>query len=250
MSERDDSSYRTKPVSTAFMVQEFAREHEPPRRHVPPRAYSAQPERQPRTAQDAAEVLGLTGDLVDDVLLEALGPAMDEIDRLRALEEQAEHRLAWVERQSDRHSLLPCLNRRAFIRELENFLMGGDAFGAVGLVHVAGVEELSGLYGLAAGDGGLRHACAKLMGGLRPTDVVGCLGGSDFVFLLPGTTQAAAEKTLSRMVAQLTIFPYLWAGQPMTLHPSLGVYALGAGDNAELALAGADVARRRNAGVA
>ncbi|WP_173980502.1 diguanylate cyclase domain-containing protein [Magnetospirillum sp. UT-4] len=237
--------YRTERVQRSQMINEFALEHDNARRHLPPHAYQAPARPQHRSAADIASVLGLPAELVTAELLEALVPVLVELDRLRLLSEQAERRFAWLERQSDRHSVVPCLTRRAFMRELESFLLaGGDAHGTLALVQVAGIEAVRQIYGLAAGDGALRHVCANILGALRASDLVGCLGGSDFAVLLPGTDLAQAGAKLGEITARLADPPYTWLGQRIPLTPGTGLYQLRRGEGAEQALAAADRRRR------
>lgn len=238
--------YRTERVDPALRVQEYAPGHDgPPRRHLPPHAYEqpAGPPSHPQAA-DVASVLGLPAEAVTPALLAAVTPLLAEIDRLHWTADQAEHRARWLEHQSDRHSVVPCLTRRAFVRELDSFLAGGDAHGTVALVQVAGVEALRQFYGLAAGEGALRHIAAVALGALRTTDMVGCLGGSDFALLLPGTTPDQARPKLETICIRVREPAFTWLGLRVPLTPAFGLYELAAGDGAEAAIAAADRARR------
>jgi len=240
------SDYRTERVEPAFRVQEHVPNHDgPPRRHLPPHAYEqpAAP-RPPPDVDDVASVLGLSADVVTPALLAAVTPLLAEVDRLHWAAEQAERRALWLERQSDRHSVVPCLTRRAFVRELESFLSGGEARGCVALIQVAGVEALRQIYGLAAGEGAMRHCAAVVLGGLRASDVVACLGGADFAILLPGTPPDQARHKIAEICGRIPDPPFTWLGHRVPLQPALGVYELVAGDSAEAAIAAADRDRR------
>lgn len=238
--------YRTERVQRSLMINEFAHEHDTARRRLPPHAYEnpAAAKAHP-SAADVSSVLGLPADQVTDEVLAALVPLLTEMDRLRWELDQAERRLAWRERQADRHSIVPCLTRRAFVRELENFQAGGDAHGCVAVLHVAGIEALHQFYGLAAGEGALRHICANVLGSLRTTDLVGCLGGSEFGILLPGAGRDEAAAKLAEIIARIRNPDFTWLGQRMPLTPAFGVHVLEPGEGAEQALAAADRARRR-----
>lgn len=240
------SDYRTERVDPAFQVQEFASNHDgPPRRHLPRHAYEqpAAP-RPPPDVDDVASVLGLPANAVTPALLAAVTPLLAEVDRLRWTAEQAERRALWLERQSDRHSVVPCLTRRAFVRELDSFLTGGMARGTVALIQVAGVEALRQFHGLAAGEGALRHCAAVVLGGLRSSDMVGCLGGADFAVLLPGTPADQALAKMREICDRIPDPPFTWLGLRVPLQPALGLYELAPGDSAEAAIAAADRDRR------
>ncbi len=238
--------YRTERVEPTWQIQEYAHHgHDGQRRHLPAHAYEQAARPAPRpSAADVASVLGLPAAAVTPDMLDALEPLLAEIDRLHWRAEQAERRLAWLERQADRHSVVPCLTRRALMRELESFLTGGEAHGTLAIVQVAGVEALRQLHGLAAGEGAMRHVCANVVGALRNTDMVGCLGGSDFAILLPGADAAHARGKLDEICARTKSPPFTWMGQPIPLMPAYGVTELVAGLGGEQALAAADRDRR------
>ena len=238
--------YRTERIDPTLRIREHAGGHDgTPRRHLPPHAYEAPARPKPHAeAADVASVLGLPAEAVTPQLLAAVVPLLAEIDRLHWVAEQAEHRARWLERQSDRHSVVPCLTRRAFVRELDSFLAGGDASGTLGLIQVAGVEALRQVHGLAAGEGALRHAGAVVLGALRATDMVGCLGGADFAILLPGTPEDPARIKLESICQRIAEPSYTWMDVRVPLRPFLGLHALNPSDGAEGAIAAADRQRR------
>lgn len=239
------TDYRTERVEPTGRVQGYKQGQDGSRRHHLPHAYEQPPRPLPHpSADDVASVLGLPADQVTPSILAAMVPLLAEIDRLHWHSEQIEHRLAWMEHQSDRHSVVPCLTRRALVRELDSLMAGGDSYGAVVLIQVTGVEALRQIHGLAAGEGALRHICANIIGALRNTDVVGCLGGSDFAILMPGSdldhARAKSEEICQRIIAPT----FSWLDQDIPLSPAFGLYALREGDGAEQALAAADRSRR------
>lgn len=240
------ADYRTERVDPALRVQEYTPGHDgPPRRHLPPHAYEqpAAPAPHP-SAADMASVLGLPAESISPALLAAVTPLLAEIDRLHWAADQSERRALWLERQSDRHSVVPCLTRRAFVRELDSFLGGGKAQGTVALIQVAGVEALRQFYGLAAGEGALRHIAATILGALRTSDMVGCLGGSDFAILLVGTPEDQTRTKIESIVTRIGDPSFTWLGHRVPLIPAFGLHILVAGDSAEAAIAAADLARR------
>ncbi|MBC7953591.1 MAG: diguanylate cyclase [Rhodospirillaceae bacterium] len=240
------SDYRTERVEPSLRVQGYTKQgNDGGRRHPFPHAYEQPPRPTPHpSADDVASVLGLPADQVTPAVMGALVPLLAEIDRLHFHSEQTERRLAWLEHQADRHSVVPCLTRRALVRELASLMSGGDAHGAVAVLQVAGVEALRQIHGLVAGEGALRHIAANIIGALRNTDVVGCLGGSDFAILMPGTDLDHARAKMDEICARLMNPPFTWLGQRIPLTPAFGLYTLREGDGAEQALATADRARR------
>jgi diguanylate cyclase (GGDEF)-like protein len=237
--------YRTERARGSPAVTEFPPQHDLPQRRGYTAYASAAAAGAPAkyTFNDVASVLGLPAGALSPALMAALEPVLEELDSLRWQADQDDRRRALLERIADRHSLLPCYNRRAFLREVDAVLGAGDESGMLALLHVGGVESLRLAYGLQAGDGALRHACATILGNLRASDMVGCIGGSDFAVLLLGRQPAAADK-LAAVGRRINDPPFTWAGQPMTLEVRIGLCALAAGTAADQALAAADRALR------
>lgn len=239
------NSYRTEPVDRTWMVQEHAHDHEGGRRHLPPHAYEQHQPKPPPDVEDVASVVGMPADEVSPALLAALTPLLAEIDRLHWQADQAGHRIAWLEHQADRHSVVPCLSRRAVLREIDLYLTGGEPpQGMLAVVQVCGFEDLRTRHGLPAGESALRHVGATIIGALRTSDVVGCLGFSDFAILLPGTPAADAGAKLTEICARMNEPALTWGGERLQLQPSFGLHPLQPGEDAENAVAAADRARR------
>jgi len=234
--------YRAERVLGAPRVTEFPPQHDTPQR----RGYHAYAASHPQghTTHDVASVLGLDPSAVSPTLMAAMLPLLDELERLRVLADQHERRRVYMEHAADRHSVVPCLNRRAFMREVESFLLGGEAVGIVAVLHASGIERLTTINGMAAGEGALRHVAAAIIGAIRTSDMVGCLGGSDFGILLLGGDLGAAAEKLETIRYHVNDPAFTWLGQPVSLDCSTGMVAPGPGDAAEQALAAADRARR------
>lgn len=238
------NDYRTAPVANATMVNEFAREHEhpPPRRHA--HAYPQAPEAPEHDVADVASVLGLPPDQVTPELLAALGPVLTERDELRHQLRHAARRIDLLSHQAERDCVVPALNRRAFIRDVDAFLTGADGRGVVVALHIGGIETLRLVHGIAAGEGALRHVCAAALSQLRATDVIALLGGSSFGLLMPDCGEADARARLGEICRIVNNPRFAWMGQPQMLVTLYGVHALNAGDTAEHAIASADARRR------
>ncbi len=239
------TDYRAERVLGSPAVTEFPQQHDLPQRRGYTAYASAAAAGAPAkyTFTDVAVVLGLPAGTLSPALMKALEPLLEDLDALRWQADQDDRRRAVLERVADRHSLLPCYNRRAFLREADAVLADGEAVGTLALLHVGGVESLRMAQGLQAGDGALRHACATILGNLRASDMVGCIGGSDFAMLLLGR-QPAAEDKLAAVARRINDPPFIWLGQPVTLEVATGLCPLGPGITAGQALEAADAAMR------
>jgi len=234
--------YRTERVLGVPRATEFPPQHDLPQRRGY-HAYAAMHEPAPDPA-DVASVLGLPPDAIGPQVLAALAPLLDELDRLRWQSGQNDRRRDYLERAADRHPLLPCLNRHAFVREVDALLQAGTVDGTLAVIHVGGIEPLRRAFGMVAGDGALRHACANILASLRASDLVGCLDDSDFGLLLAAADLVSAAAKLDEIRRRIVDPPFTWQGGPITLLTAIGTHPLGRGDSAEQALADADRHRR------
>jgi diguanylate cyclase (GGDEF)-like protein len=240
------NQFHTDPVYSVGHVNEYARDRDShPPGHHPPSPY---PQNEPPHAQhsvaDVASILGLPDAAITPAVLKAVTGLLSESDRLRWMESQTRRRQAYLEGLAERDPVVPTLNRRGFIRELEALLSTGHGSGTLVLLHVAGIEHLRQMQGLAAGDGALRHVSAHLIGSLRSSDPVGLMAGSDFALLLSGTELSAAREKVRDIMERINQQPYYWQGDVHSFALFSGYHVLQPGENAESAVAAADRARR------
>ena len=236
--------YRAERVLGVPRATEFPSQHGTPQR----RGYQAYAAKHPEpplqhSIHDVALLLGLDAETLSPVVVAAVMPLLAEIDRLRGQAEQNERRCAYLEHAADHHSVVPCLNRRAFLRELDGVLQSGEEVGTVAVLHIGGVERLCQIHGMAAGEGALRHAAAAIIGAIRASDLLGCLVGSDFGLLLLGTNGLAADDKLEEICGRIKAPPYRWADQPVVLTCLFGLAVPEPGQTAEQVVAVADRAR-------
>lgn len=115
----------------------------------------------------------------------------------RALLEQCERSLALDRRQRRPSSLL---------------LVDADHF-----------KHVNDTYGHEAGDAVLRELVRRMHEVLRSEDIVGRLGGEEFVALLPGTAEAGACEVAERMRAAMQAENFFCRGEEIPLTISIGV---------------------------
>ena len=191
-----------------------------------------------KSAKDVLAALGLSEAELTPRVREVLTGLTTELGHLRA-------RLESLETVADQDSLLPILNRRAFVREMSRILVFAERYDlTTSLVYfdLDGLKTINDTDGHAAGDAALRHVAGVLAGNVRKSDVVGRLGGDEFGVILPKADQALAAKKAGTLAKLLTAQPLLWAGKLHTLAISYGVHTLAKGDDPEKAIATADKA--------
>jgi diguanylate cyclase (GGDEF)-like protein len=137
--------------------------------------------------------------------------------------------------------LTGCHNRASTLRELARL----TAAGSVGVVYIDldGFKPVNDRYGHAAGDEVLALVAARLRAHVRQLDVVGRVGGDEFVVLYAGVGDS---DTLARLAARLQGAleepTSIAAAGPLDTTASLGSVIANRGDQPEAVLAAADAA--------
>lgn len=152
---------------------------------------------------DAVRIQGLNPRAYPEEVQAVLADLMAQIDHLHREVDLAVGRQGWLEGLADQDAVLPVLNRRAFLREVDGFLesrSSGDlaavdtppAPGALALFYLHNFEVLHRRYGLAAADEALAHMARSIQAGVRSTDIIGAVGGAGVAVLLSLVHENAA----------------------------------------------------------
>jgi diguanylate cyclase (GGDEF)-like protein len=191
-----------------------------------------------KPAKDPMAALGIPEAELTPRVREVIAGLSSEIAHLRA-------RLESLETVADRDSLLPILNRRAFVREMSRIMAFGERYElTTSLVYfdLNDLKTINDTDGHAAGDAALRHVAAVLATNIRKSDVLGRLGGDEFGVILPKADQALADKKARALAKLLTTQPFLWQGRVRALGIAYGVHTFTKGDDPEKAISAADKA--------
>jgi len=87
--------------------------------------------------------------------------------------------------------------------ELDRFRRFGRPF-TLAYLDIDNFKVVNDQFGHSTGDQVLRNVVSSIRGNLRKTDVVGRLGGDEFLLLLPGTDQEPAKAALSKIQSALS----------------------------------------------
>lgn len=192
---------------------------------------------------DVASIAGIpTAELTPNVQA-ALGQLMAEVHQLREDLGRAQRRITYLEDLADQDSLVPVLNRRAFVRELARLISFAERYGAPGSVlyfDIDGMKRINDTHGHAAGDAVLTRVAEALTGHSRGSDVVGRLGGDEFGVILAQADGAAAAAKAQSLVDGIHAEPLTRGGAGLAFDVSYGVYTFGGGEEVEAALEAAD----------
>jgi len=155
-------------------------------------------------------------DLRDDPLVSGFvisgTDVTDLVDTQRALRHMADH-----------DSLTGLLSRRAFIAELEDLVDDGYQHDVVVLFcDLDGFKQVNDRLGHSAGDQVLIEVSRRLEQSIRPTDLVGRIGGDEFVVVLPRADMTTAGEVADRIMAELAE-PIFAGDELVTLRVSVGI---------------------------
>jgi diguanylate cyclase (GGDEF)-like protein len=101
-------------------------------------------------------------------------------------------------------ALTGILNRRSFVERAEVEIMRARRAGkplCVLMLDIDHFKQINDTYGHAGGDTALRALAQTLRGAIRPSDLLGRLGGEEFAVLLPDTAPEAALVLAERLRA-------------------------------------------------
>lgn len=92
-------------------------------------------------------------------------------------------------------------------------------------------KHVNDTWGHPAGDAVLKNVAAVANNSVRSTDLVGRLGGEEFIILLPNTTMDAARKLAEKLRANLQRTPTAWEQGLINSTVSVGVASTTAAEN-------------------
>lgn len=133
--------------------------------------------------------------------IELFGVMQDVSDRVHAAQALEAARNA-AERAADTDHLTGLASRRRALRLLDDMLADARATGralSVAVFDIDHFKTVNDLHGHLAGDGVLQRVAAAATQASRVDDVVGRLGGEEFVLLLPGADRMAATGVAERV---------------------------------------------------
>lgn len=188
------------------------------------------------------------GEMTPQVQSAVMG-LMEELDQLKDQLSAANERVCELESVADEDPLVPVLNRRGFVRELERALAYVRRYGTTAslvFIDLDDFKSINDLHGHAAGDAALRHVAEFLLANVRRSDIVGRLGGDEFAIVLHRADALAAEKKAFQLAGSIIAQPVLFDALEIALDLSVGVTELGETDTVSEALERADRAMYRH----
>ena len=193
----------------------------------------------------SASAFGIPEEEFTPRVRDAIMTLMHEVGRLRREVDQAKARLEDVAKTADQDMLLPVLNRRAFVREVNRFIAFAERYRTPSCLIYFDLDDFKSVndeHGHAAGDAVLSQFAETILGQVRDSDVVARLGGDEFGVILAHVRREQALKKAATVAAALTARPARWRGTLLPIKFSYGVHELQAGESPDAAMAQADQA--------
>lgn len=147
--------------------------------------------------------------------------------------------------EANTDALTGLFNRRFMLNRLDNDIeqvkSGGESF-SISLLDLDHFKQINDTYGHRVGDQVLQHFANQAQCHLRPVDMIGRIGGEEFLIIFPATRLAGASRAMSRLrrifrkscpIPEIPGFKYTF---------SAGVTEVWAGDTQESLLERADAA--------
>ncbi len=102
---------------------------------------------------------------------------------------------------------------------------------AILLLDLDHFKRVNDTWGHPAGDAVLKNVAQVANNSVRVTDLVGRLGGEEFIILLPATSVEAARRLAEKLRANLERCPTQWENHSITSTASIGVAGTTAAEN-------------------
>ena len=173
---------------------------------------------------------------------------MDELDRMSGELQEARQRVTELEEMADEDPLVPVLNRRGFLRELERTIAYSERYSSPSSIIFCDLDRFKLInddYGHHVGDEALRQVAEILVDNVRRSDIVGRLGGDEFALVLQRATPEQAQIKAEELMQKVRARPLIHDGKEIGLAMSAGVAGFEAGDGVAELMERADKAMYR-----
>ncbi len=187
------------------------------------------------TQQEPAQLLsnqlnGVTACLMGATLSVVLWRKFTTITLQQGLLEKANAELQDKQRELERVTRLDGLtglfNRNTFVeltrRELDRAQRQGSTTSIL-LLDLDHFKRVNDTWGHPAGDATLRQVAALAASTVRSTDLVGRLGGEEFIVLLPNTSVQAARNLAEKLRQRIEASPVRWEQLAIPITTSIGL---------------------------
>lgn len=196
-----------------------------------------------RTSERLA-MLGIPENEMTPAVSLAVSALLEKLDDVNRDLSRTKESLAEIERLVDVDCLAPIPNRRAFMRRLSWTITMHERYSHPSTILYFDINEFKQIndkYGHAAGDLAIRHIAQLLTATMRESDFLARIGGDEFAVIMYYANEEAAKKRGAKIAEKLQKTPFVFNGKPLHVSAAYGYYSIRNGDDAESALASADM---------
>jgi len=150
---------------------------------------------------------------------------------LRQSQERLQEVSAQLAHQADHDPLTGLVNRRAFQRQLHEYVrsaQASDEHHVLCYLDLDRFKTVNDTCGHEAGDTLLRQIASLIRGCVREGDVVARLGGDEFAALLPHCTVQTSHRAIEAMQNAIRHLRFEWGDKMITVSGSIGVAEISA----------------------
>jgi diguanylate cyclase len=131
-----------------------------------------------------------------------------------------------LERLTRQDGLTGLFNRNTFVELTRQELLRAQRqhhATTILLLDLDHFKKVNDTWGHPAGDAVLRHVASLALRTVRSTDLVGRLGGEEYIILLPATSVDAARRLAEKLRGQLEASQVMWEGTSIRVTVSIGL---------------------------
>lgn len=197
-----------------------------------------------RIAAERMAMLGISEKEMTPAVSLAISALLEKLDDVNRELSRTKESLAEIERLVDVDCIAPIPNRRAFMRRLSWAITMHERYGHPSTILYFDINDFKAVndqYGHAAGDIAIRHVSQMLSTTMRESDFLARIGGDEFAVIMYYANEEAARNRGAKIAEKLAATPFSFNGKPVHITTAYGYHAIHSGDDAESALAAADM---------
>lgn len=195
-------------------------------------------------ASERLAMLGIPENEMTPSVSLALSALMEKLDDVNRELTRTKESLSELERLVDVDCVAPIPNRRAFMRRLSWAITMHERYGHPSTIlyfDINDFKQINDQFGHSAGDIAIRHISQLLSATMRESDFLARIGGDEFAVIMYYANEDSAKKRGAKIAEKLHKTPFLFNGKPLHITAAYGYYSIVNGDDAESALASADM---------
>jgi len=188
--------------------------------------------------------LGIPEEEMTDTVRLVVSALLEKLDDVNRDLTRTKENLSEIERLVDVDCMAPIANRRAFMRRLAWAITMFERYSHSSTIlyfDLNDFKQINDVYGHAACDLAIIHVSQILSSIMRESDFLARIGGDEFAIIMYYANEDAAKIRSKKIAEKLDSTPFVFNGNKIYISASYGYHTVTLGDDAESALAAADM---------